>query len=70
MGIITKMVLKLIPFPQQTLLMLAPFASPEKACEAVGAIFRAGCNPSVCEFVEPDGFKLSAALLNIKYIIF
>lgn len=69
LGIITKMVLKLIPFPQQTLLMLAPFASPEKACEAVGAIFRAGCNPSVCEFVEPDGFKLSAALLNIKFDI-
>ncbi|MCF8430042.1 MAG: FAD-binding protein [Bacteroidia bacterium] len=69
LGIITKMVLKLIPYPTQTLLMLAPFNSPENACEAVGAIFRAGCNPSVCEFVEPDGFKLSAALLNINFEI-
>ncbi len=69
LGVITKMVLKLIPFPTQTLLMLAPFTSPERACEAVGAIFRAACNPSVCEFVEPDGFKLSAALLNINFEI-
>ena len=39
LGIVTKMVLKLIPHPQQTLLMLAPFSSPEKACEAVNGIF-------------------------------
>jgi glycolate oxidase len=69
LGIITKMVLKLIPMPQQTLLMLASFTSPEKACEAVNAIFRAGCNPSACEFVEPDGFRLSSKLLNIQFEI-
>lgn len=69
LGIITKMVLKLIPMPQQTLLMLASFTSPEKACEAVNAIFRAGCNPSACEFVEPDGFRLSSKLLNIHFEI-
>ncbi len=69
LGVITKMVLKLIPMPQQTLLMLASFTSPEKACEAVNAIFKAGCNPSACEFVEPDGFKLSSKLLNIQFEI-
>jgi glycolate oxidase len=69
LGIITKMVLKLIPMPQQTLLMLASFTSPEKACEAVNAIFKAGCNPSACEFVEPDGFRLSSKLLNIQFEI-
>ena len=69
LGIITKMVLKLIPMPQQTLLMLASFTSPEKACEAVNAIFKAGCNPSACEFVEPDGFRLSSKLLNIHFEI-
>jgi glycolate oxidase len=69
LGVITKMVLKLIPMPQQTLLMLASFTSPEKACEAVNAIFKAGCNPSACEFVEPDGFKLSSNLLNIQFEI-
>lgn len=69
LGIVTKIVLKLIPHPQQTLLMLAPFSSPEKACEAVNGIFLAGANPSACEFVEPEGFRLSAQLLNIGFTI-
>ncbi|MFN3446194.1 MAG: FAD-binding oxidoreductase [Bacteroidia bacterium] len=69
LGIVTKMVLKLIPFPQHTLLMLAPFFSPEKACEAVNGIFLAGCNPSACEFVEPEGFRLSADMLNMSFTI-
>ncbi len=69
LGIVTKMVLKLIPHPQQTLLMLAPFSSPEKACEAVNGIFIAGGNPSACEFIEPEGFRLSADMLNINFTI-
>jgi glycolate oxidase len=69
LGIVTKIVLKLIPHPQHTLLMLAPFRSPEKACEAVNGIFLAGCNPSACEFVEPEGFRLSAAMLDMNFII-
>ncbi len=69
LGIVTKMVLKLIPHPQQTLLMLAPFSSPEKACAAVNGIFLAGCNPSACEFVEPDGFRLSATMLDMSFNI-
>lgn len=69
LAIVTKIVLKLIPHPQHTLLMLAPFASPEKACEAVNGIFLAGCNPSACEFVEPNGFELSAKMLNIQFAI-
>src|SRR5215213_5551824 len=40
LGIITKIVLKLIPLPQENLLMLAFFNSAEKACEAVAAILR------------------------------
>lgn len=54
LGIITKIVLKLIPLPQQNLLMLVPFFSAEKACEAVSAIFRAGITPSALEFMERD----------------
>ena len=45
LGIITKAVLKLIPYPKQNVLMLVPFFSVIKACEAVSAIFRAGINP-------------------------
>lgn len=69
LGIITQMVLKLIPYPAQTLLMLSPFHSPERACEAVAALFHAGCNPSACEFVEPEGFRLSAKMLNLNFKI-
>ncbi|MBN4062007.1 FAD-binding protein [Bacteroidales bacterium AH-315-I05] len=54
LGIITKIVFKLIPFPKHNLLMLVPFSSAEKACEAVAAVFRAGITPSALEFMERD----------------
>lgn len=54
LGIITKAVLKLIPLPSQNLLMLVPFTSAIKACEAVAAIFNAGITPSALEFMERD----------------
>ncbi len=69
LGVVTKMVLKVLPLPKNTLLLFAPFASPAKACEAVSGIFRAGANPSACEFIEPDGFRLAADLLNIPFPI-
>lgn len=62
LGIITKIVLKLIPLPKHDLLMLVPFTSAEKACEAVGATFRAGITPSAMEFMERDAIDWS-----IKY---
>ncbi|MEI6594852.1 MAG: FAD-linked oxidase C-terminal domain-containing protein, partial [Bacteroidota bacterium] len=69
LGIITKIVFKLIPFPQHNLLMLASFSSAEKACEAVNGIFKEGFTPSVCEFIEPEGFKLSSEMLHIDFVI-
>ncbi len=54
LGIITKIVFRLIPYPMQTLLMLVPFHSAEVACEAVSAVFRAGITPSAMEFMERD----------------
>ncbi|RYD72781.1 MAG: FAD-binding protein [Sphingobacteriales bacterium] len=54
LGIITKAVLKLLPFPTQNVLMLVPFFSAAKACEAVSAVFRAGIIPSAMEFMERD----------------
>jgi glycolate oxidase len=54
LGIITKIVLKLIPHPTNDLLMLVPFYKADKACEAVAAIFREGITPSGLEFMERD----------------
>ncbi|MFO0355347.1 MAG: FAD-binding oxidoreductase [Sphingobacteriaceae bacterium] len=60
LGIVTKIVFKLIPLPQHDLLMLVPFTSAEQACEAVGAVFRAGIIPSAMEFMERDAIEWSA----------
>ncbi|HSU28000.1 MAG TPA: FAD-linked oxidase C-terminal domain-containing protein [Chitinophagaceae bacterium] len=54
LGVVTKIVLRLIPLPAHDLLMLVPFNSAEKACAAVSAIFRAGYTPSAMEFMERD----------------
>jgi glycolate oxidase len=54
LGIITKIVLKLLPQNSHNVLMLVPFYKASKACEAVSAIFRAGIVPSALEFMERD----------------
>ena len=55
LGVITKIVFKLIPAPKHNLLLLASFYESENACDAVSSIFRAGQNPSALEFMEKDG---------------
>ena len=64
LAVITKIVLRLIPHPTQDLLMLVPFYSAEKACEAVAAIFRAGITPSGLEFMERDALTWTQAFAN------
>lgn len=59
LGVVTKATLKLVPKPSRELLMLVPFSSPEKACEAVSAIFRAGITPSALEFMERDAIEMA-----------
>jgi glycolate oxidase len=63
LGIITKIVFRLIPLPKHNLLMLAPFFSALKACEAVSAIFMAGITPSALEFLERDAIDWT-----LKYV--
>lgn len=57
LGIITKIVLKLIAKPDTDVLMLASFPGNEQACAAVSAIFRAGITPSALEFMERKGVE-------------
>jgi glycolate oxidase len=58
LGIVTKIVLRLIPNPKYDLLMLVPFKKLEQAGEAVSAIFRAGFVPSAMELVEINALKI------------
>ncbi|MBK9531145.1 MAG: FAD-binding protein [Chitinophagaceae bacterium] len=64
LAIVTKIVLKLLPFPKHDLLMLVPFNSLEKAGEAVSAIFRAGFTPSALELVEINALKIVSRFVD------
>ncbi|MBL4651177.1 MAG: FAD-binding protein [Aureispira sp.] len=68
LGIITKIVLKLIPAPNHSLLMLVSFASAMNACAAVSAIFRAGIVPSCLEFMERQAIEIAKNYLQDETI--
>ncbi len=67
LGVVTKIVTKLIPKPQQSVLMLGSFLENEQACGAVSAIFRAGVLPSALEFMERKGVEWVVKFDNIKF---
>ncbi|MEI7965723.1 MAG: FAD-linked oxidase C-terminal domain-containing protein [Chitinophagaceae bacterium] len=68
LGIVTKIVLKLLPYPKHELLMLVPFASLEKAGEAVSAIFRAGFTPSAMELMEIDALRIVSEFVGSNMV--
>ncbi len=69
LGIVTKIVLRLLPHPKYDLLMLVPFNNLEKAGEAVSAIFRAGFTPSALELVEIDALKITSKMLGSNTVV-
>ncbi len=54
LGIVTKIIVKLLPYPKHNLLILVPFRSLDEACSAVSEVFRAGFIPSAMELMERD----------------
>ena len=64
LGIVTKIVLKLIPLPEFDLLMLVPFKNLEEAGEAVSAIFRGGFVPSAMELMEIESLKIVSKFVD------
>ena len=62
LGVITKIVFKLISLPTKDITLLVPFDSAENACKAVSAVFLCGITPSALEFIERD-----AIVWTIKY---
>lgn len=65
LGIITKVVVKLLTCPTKDIVMLIPFRSSEQACEAVNAILLSGVQPSALEFMERDAIIWSARYLGL-----
>ena len=65
LGIITQVVFRLLPYPQQNILMLVPFRQVAQAAEAVSAVFRAGIIPSGMEFMEREAIAWSCDYLKI-----
>lgn len=59
LAFVTKIVLKLIPHPTHTMLMLVPFYDAQQACQAVASVFNAGYTPSGIEFMEQNALKWS-----------
>jgi glycolate oxidase len=55
-----------VPLPTENLLMLVPFFSAEKACEAVSAIFKTGITPSALEFMERDCIEYVMKFVDVK----
>lgn len=66
LGIITKIVFKLIPYPTQTLVMLVPFRQEEEAAAAVSRIFMAGIVPSALEFMEREALAWGSRYLGLE----
>lgn len=57
LGVVTKIIVRLLPNPKYDLLMLVPFRSLDEACAAVSEVFRAGFTPSAMELMERDALE-------------
>lgn len=67
LGVVTKIVVRLIPLPLNNLLMLAPFKSATEACAVVPQIFAKGIVPSALEFMEKSGMEITCHQLSIPF---
>ena len=66
LGVITKIVFKLISLPIKDITLLVPFDSAENACKAVSAIFICGITPSALEFIERDAIDWTIKYTDIN----
>jgi glycolate oxidase len=67
LAIITKIALKLIPWPAHRKVLLAPFASLDDAARAVVAVFGKGVQPSACELMERDAVQCAVRQLGKEW---
>lgn len=67
LGVIVEVVVKLLPKPQATQILLASFDSVEKAGRAVAAVISAGHLPAGLEMMDNAAIKAVEAFLEIGY---
>lgn len=60
LGIVTKIVFRLIARPTHNLLLLVPFRTATEAASAVNEVLLTGVTPSALELMEESGVRLSA----------
>lgn len=68
LGVVTKIVLKLITAVKHDMLMLVPFRKADEACKAVNAIMLDGVTPSALEFMERDALDWVMKYANVSSI--
>lgn len=59
LGIVTKVVLKVIPLPKHQILMVACFNSVKEACATVSPLFMADLQPSAVELLDNKGVAIA-----------
>lgn len=67
LGIVTKIVYRLIPAPAKEVVMLAAFTNLDNACQAVVAIRQLGFQPAVTELVTAGTLQLTTDILGNSF---
>lgn len=67
LGIITKIIFRLIPLPRCRKLMLAAYNSIEECATTVAKIFQSGITPSALELMEKSAIKAAENQLGKKF---
>jgi len=67
LGVITKIIFRLIPLPRKRKLMLAAYNSIEECAKTVAKIFQAGITPSALELMEKSAIKAAENQLGKKF---
>lgn len=64
LGIVTKLILKLLPLPKKTISLLAPFPGISHCIKTVPVLFKAKLAPTAVEFMERDVIEASEKYLG------
>ncbi len=66
LGIVTQIVLKVIPLPKYQVLLVASFNSVKDACATVSPVFMNGLQPSAVELLDQKGVSIAVKAKSIE----